>query len=357
MITELYIDNLRCFRDFTLRDITPVVLVSGRNNAGKSTLLEGVFLLFDHADPGVFFKLNAWRDNQMIGMTPQLLWEHLFSGMDMTGELKVEVGKDGKRLTLSLQKDGGTAVAALESMANSPLPLPAAVENLYPLKFSYTHGDYEESGRYVIAPTQSVGVECTPVRSVRPALEHMYYISQSVREPANVISERFGRLMLADRKDRLIEALRFMDDGITDLFSIMSGGVNRVYAKTAGGVKMPLCVMGDGINKLLTTLMCMLDAPGCVLLIDEAENGFHYSFHKKFWNLVFNMTKETGCQVFATTHSYECISGAVEAAVDGKNSGILSCVRLGPDKNRKITPHVFSGESLAFAVEAELEVR
>jgi ABC-type multidrug transport system ATPase subunit len=114
--------------------------------------------------------------------------------------------------------------------------------------------------------------------------------------------------------------------------------------------------MGEGMNKLLFIALNMLVNPGSILLIDEVENGFHYSFHVTFWRLIFELSHETNCQVFATTHSYECISGAADAIAESSNGDILSYVRLGR-KNGEISPHFFSKESLAFALQSEMEVR
>jgi AAA15 family ATPase/GTPase len=114
--------------------------------------------------------------------------------------------------------------------------------------------------------------------------------------------------------------------------------------------------MGDGMNKLLSITLTMLTNPGSILLLDEVENGFHHSFHEKFWKLLLKLSAETDCQIFATTHSYECISGAIDAATDNPNGGALSYVRLGL-KGGKIVPHVFSKDLLAHALKSEMEVR
>ncbi|MDR1084678.1 MAG: ATP-binding protein [Deltaproteobacteria bacterium] len=66
----------------------------------------------------------------------------------------------------------------------------------------------------------------------------------------------------------------------------------------------------DGINRLIQIVLIILANPGSIILIDEEiETGFHYSFFPKLWEIIGKLSLETDCQVFATTHSYECIKG------------------------------------------------
>lgn len=50
-----------------------------------------------------------------------------------------------------------------------------------------------------------------------------------------------------------------------------------------------------------------------MLLIDEIENGLHHSALATIWEGLFLAAKEVGVQIFATTHSLECIQAAHEA--------------------------------------------
>jgi AAA15 family ATPase/GTPase len=121
------------------------------------------------------------------------------------------------------------------------------------------------------------------------------------------------------------------------------------------GNPRPLRRLGDGINKLLSYLLAMTANPGGIFLLDEIETGFHYSFYPKLWELVANVVKETGSQLVATTHSYECISAAVEGSAKIDQS-LLTYVRLGKENNT-IVPYVFHEDDLAFALESDMEVR
>ena len=74
----------------------------------------------------------------------------------------------------------------------------------------------------------------------------------------------------------------------------------------------PLKLAGDGLNKLLFIVLSIISNPDSILLIDEIESGFHYSMYPKLWETIALAARENACQIIATTHSYECIAGAID---------------------------------------------
>ena len=76
---------------------------------------------------------------------------------------------------------------------------------------------------------------------------------------------------------------------------------------------MPLKSMGDGLTRLLQVMLSLVNATNGVLLIDEFENGLHWSVQSKVWESVFRMAMILNVQVFATTHSRDCIIGFQKA--------------------------------------------
>ena len=69
MVNKLIIENFRGFQHIDMNDLTRVALVSGRNNIGKSSLLESLFLMMDHAAADSFGKLSSFRNSFVTGST------------------------------------------------------------------------------------------------------------------------------------------------------------------------------------------------------------------------------------------------------------------------------------------------
>ena len=76
----------------------------------------------------------------------------------------------------------------------------------------------------------------------------------------------------------------------------------------------PLNFLGDGFKRIFYIVLKMLSLRGKRILIDEIEIGIHHTKIKDFWINIFKVCKELDVQLFATTHSEECIEAFVEAS-------------------------------------------
>ena len=123
---------------------------------------------------------------------------------------------------------------------------------------------------------------------------------------------------------------------------------------------VPLNSMGDGMLRVLQLTLKLLGAKGGFLLIDEFENGLHYSVQEKVWQLVFELAEQLNVQVFATTHSWDCIESFTKVAVARtETDGVL--FRLGrsvrtSDQGRVIAT-VFDEAALQNITQQDVEVR
>jgi AAA15 family ATPase/GTPase len=117
---------------------------------------------------------------------------------------------------------------------------------------------------------------------------------------------------------------------------------------------IPLGALGDAANRLFGIALALVHAKDGLLLVDEIENGFHYSVQPDLWRLIFEMATRLNVQVFATTHSYDCIKAFEEAARESEEEGVL--IRLARKGHRTLVGE-FDERELGVAVEGEIEVR
>ncbi|MBL8971571.1 MAG: ATP-binding protein [Myxococcales bacterium] len=123
---------------------------------------------------------------------------------------------------------------------------------------------------------------------------------------------------------------------------------------------MPLRSLGDGFGRILQLVLKLLPARGGFLLIDEFENGLHFSVQEKLWTLLLRMAERLDIQVFATTHSWDCIESFTRAAHANKAAeGLL--FRLGHSVRTSdrglIIATVFDEDQLYSITQADVEVR
>lgn len=113
--------------------------------------------------------------------------------------------------------------------------------------------------------------------------------------------------------------------------------------------------MGDGMTRMLHLVLALVNARDGMLLIDEVENGIHYSVQPDLWRLVFQVARRLNVQVFATSHSLDCVQAFQRAAEeDEAEEGIL--IRLQHRKG-EIEAVPFDEDKLGFATREQIEVR
>ena len=101
-------------------------------------------------------------------------------------------------------------------------------------------------------------------------------------------------------------------------------------------------------------ILSLCNARNGILLIDEIENGLHYSVQPLVWKTIFQLAQKLDVQVFATTHSRDCVLAFQQAAAESPVEGRL--IRL-TRKDDWVLPTVFSEDKLQFIADNDIEVR
>ena len=74
--------------------------------------------------------------------------------------------------------------------------------------------------------------------------------------------------------------------------------------------------LGEGAVRIFGIALALANSKGGVLLIDEVENGIHYSVQRDFWKMVLQAARDNDVQVLATTHSWDVVEGFTKAATE-----------------------------------------
>jgi AAA15 family ATPase/GTPase len=163
----------------------------------------------------------------------------------------------------------------------------------------------------------------------------------------------------------VIEGLKSIEPSVEGLtFKSINQTGNRSerkpFVKLADQEKLePLRSYGDGIRRILQIFLYLVQAKGRFLLIDEFENGLHYTVQPKVWELIFKLAKDLNVQVFATTHSWDCVTAFQQVSQESEQEAIL--FRLGRSVRTsnlgQVIARVYDKESLQKVTQADLEVR
>ena len=118
---------------------------------------------------------------------------------------------------------------------------------------------------------------------------------------------------------------------------------------------MPLKSLGDGAVRIFSTALAIANSRDGFFVIDEAENGIHHSVQADFWKMVMKASFENNVQVFATTHSWDCVVGFSHSAVEIEEAEgrLVRVDRLG-DQLRIVE---YTEEDLQVVTRQQIEVR
>ncbi|OAD20145.1 hypothetical protein THIOM_004170 [Candidatus Thiomargarita nelsonii] len=119
--------------------------------------------------------------------------------------------------------------------------------------------------------------------------------------------------------------------------------------------RIPLKHLGEGMYRVFHIILALVNAKNGFLLIDEFENGLHYTVQPKVWELIFKLAKELNVQVFATTHSKDCVEGFHAVWESQEDEGTLHRLDNDPDEGVIVMP--YNCELVAYALDRSGEIR
>jgi hypothetical protein len=348
MIESLQIKNFRCFPELTVSSIGRVNLIAGVNNVGKTALLEAIYLLGSPNLPAWPPPLNFLRGFDKLPLTVDLktrwgwLFHRRFLGEPVS--LHWQAQPDGDRyLQIKWIATGETSVqfgdeGSISSEENGA--------GLVVLDFTSTHrGEYTMSVTSNGFTRPDSKIPSTPLGVVSGSRE------KSFEDDARRLSE----LYVTGGSQQVLDALRVLEPRLSDLRVLYLAGVPMIYGEIGIGRPAPLSQMGEGISRILSLVLEIVRATGGIVLIDEVEHGLHHSVMSKIWKLIDHAAKQANVQVFATTHSWECIQAA-HMAFDEDPTYDLRLYRLERTKD-EIRIVQYDRETLGTSVDMNLEVR
>ncbi len=369
MYKSFEVSNYRCFSKLTLAELERVNLIAGVNNVGKTALLEALFLHCGAYNPELALRVNAFRGIETVkielGRWVETPWDSLFHQFDVTKsiELAGENTIAGHRsLRLRVLREPTELARVAQFINDGPDETRKVLgpdESQKVLDTSETAKvlqlEYQEKGRhdsyYMILDRR--GIHTTPVPPAPPF--PAFFQGARIRIPFREEAERFGRLEIRGEQDVVWRVLQLIEPRLKRLAIVVVAGEPILHGDVGVGRLMPLPVMGEGMVRLASLVMHIGNAPNGVVLVDEIENGLHHSILPKVWRAIGEVARQFDTQIFATTHSLECIVAAHRAFSESERYD-FRLHRL-ERVNETIRAVTYDQETLEAAIETGLEVR
>lgn len=351
MAESITIRNFRCFSETKLSDCRRINVIVGANGSGKTALMEAIFLAVGPS-PEIVTRLRRWRGFEVSGLAPispmliyRSVWGDLFHDYDFRRPISISLrgyAPHTRQVTINYNERkmiSGGAGTAPRASAFSPIQFVwKGINN----RTIATSTPRLEGGQMVVDP-----LPYSPVEGLFFAAVQGY----SATEAAN----RFSELSKRSEEGPIVEFFKQVFTFIEDLSVELHGGTPMIFAKVDGMAdRIPIGLVSGGLNKLASIITMFPNYPQGIALIDEIENGFYYKTLPKVWEALLHFGKLHDLQVFASTHSLECLKAAAEVAnTDPESFSLLRVVR----GNKGSIVREFAGADFASAIFDDVEVR
>ncbi len=359
-LNSLEIRNFRAFRDLKIEHLGRVNLLVGKNNVGKTNLLEAIQLYASRASTPTFIWeiMRARREvkQPFVNVRDMLTaLKYLFYGRNdiKPGLQPIQIGPiNSPREMLSIAVDWSVTETRDGTLHTRPLEPGEdyTADNLAPRFTIQTAGTAHS---YPIDPSLPQGILRLNSNEIPCIFTSAHGLS------SQRLTELWDSIALTRQERDVLAALCLIAPGLVDLNFVsttLSGRERIPVVRIADNDEpLPLYSLGDGMLRILGIALALVNARNGLLLIDEIENGIHYTALPDLWRLIFQVARRLKVQVFATTHSWDCIEGFQKAAqADNHNEGML--IRL-EYKKGEVAVTLFDERRLGIATRERIEVR
>lgn len=339
-MSELHFRNLtikgfRGIKELTIPQLGRVNLITGKNNTGKSSVLEALRLFANNADTSVILNILELREEDsdrpkdtnrgvfyMEGMTSMSALFHGFPGsLEETNPIAISSMNKSGPMILELDVSEASDVFDLDRgntvFQGQPVLLERSEPGLALIVKTEDDTRIQPLGvGYISWFPSSHGYPLGSIPSRVPCV----LVRPDSGERTDRLANQWDSILLTDKEQDVTDALRIIDSRI-DAVSVIGIQRHRAHRRAivrAKGIPrpVPLRSFGDGMNRLFGIALSLVSAGSGILLIDEFENGLHYSVQPDVWRMIFNMSERLNIQVFATTHSKDTVHSFQKAAAE-----------------------------------------
>jgi putative AbiEii toxin of type IV toxin-antitoxin system/AAA domain-containing protein len=345
MFTYARIENFRGIERLTVSGMGRVNLIIGKNDAGKTALMEALWMA-GHAEDAAraLWTLQEMRIPDVPVGDFDGFWRPIFRGNEAEAGFLVDA-----RLMPPEQSPGNGTRILMNKARRSP-----------PLSGTEVTGGHPRAATWALECTiEHAGETHEQLLAGGPRgvefPEEVYPESLGTWIPSGAVDYRnairlFSRLKQEGQDHLVRDLMRLIDEQVEGL-EILSptGSQAALFVRLKGQpVLLPIQLMGEGVQRCFDIAVTLASEESLLLGIDEIENGLHHSTLESVWSWLAAVSTSRNTQIFATTHSEECVQAACRA-FSALNDPGLRVIRL--DRRTGETVATVYDRNLAAAAE------
>lgn len=320
MINKVRISNFKGIKNIELNELSKFNIIGGKNNAGKSTVLEAIFMFYDRLGPEFLLKQYSWRGITELQITPEDIFFPIFNQYDFSKSITIEVATDSEKDTLEIRYIDPFSKNEIIDKKISLENLDGVVKTEDNLVISNTKlaMTVKHSNARFKKESFDLGLSLNNMSfNIKHATRHnmlncKFLASKGYQNPTEV-AVQYSELDINGNSDKIVDFLRIIEPKIKSISNVsLANNKSMLYVDIGINKKIPMSFMGDGISRLTSILLAILTTKNGIVFIDEIENGIHYSVQNKIWKSILKAADENNCQIFVSTHSYEFLNACIE---------------------------------------------
>ena len=334
MIKDIEIVKYKGFQNLKLENLGQVNIISGENNIGKTALLEALFIYNDIFIPySMFAGFHSLNSFLFISKTRDIQENRIkkyLKNIDFvinSNELKLDIKyKNSYRFNENekdeVKKFNQDYIDFIVGYANDDFKIfpidNISTDNISSYNYNYVDSSNPTNKRLVelYSNIQSKGIQHKFLTYLKLLDDDIQWI-----EPQLLDDEMFLRLNLNNPERSLVSS-----------------------------------ELGEGTNRYIEILCTLLSNPQGIVLIDEIENGIHYTKLYDIWKAILEIVEEEKIQLFVTTHNLESIEALNEAS-EAMKFDKISSIKLQKDKDNTIYPVIRNYSSFVATVDSGMDIR
>ncbi|NQE33278.1 AAA family ATPase [Microcoleus asticus] len=327
MLKEIEIQNFRCFEQIKISGFERVNLIGGKNNAGKTALLEAIFLnVAPNASSLAILRELRREPLEAIEYMANRTWDNLFYAL-----------KKDRFIVIVGKQENHTIRVEINSLKSSLI--------------------FKSSHQEDLSSWSSTKVPAGYLRNFRISMDQVPIIPSWIRISGKELTQAYDNARLDDKDSEVLKAFQILDPTIESVESF-SIGEPTLYLRRKGEKRLPLSLFGDAINRVAEIILKLVNSEHKIVLIDEIENGIHHTSQREFWRVLFRLAVELDTQIFATTHSLEMLQAFADVGLEKNQESSSAYFELARTlKTNQIIGSRLDLETLNYALEHQEGVR
>ncbi len=366
MIGTLGLRGFRGFDSYRLADLARVNLLVGKNDSGKTSVLEAVELLVTEGNLRVLYESLRRRGDMSARFAQERLVtvSHVFHGHSCEPGASFDLSTDDCKRSLSATMLSSEEIDEelddwyLRLARRQRRTLSGSEEVVVPASgLSIDSGVPEKSAVFPVLEDGALMHDLVPGAFRRGQVgTPVHFLTLESFDPA-AMDKMWSMVVMAGREAEVVQDMQLLEPDLDSIHFLPTRVLeNRiVLGKRNGGRRYPIRSYGDGIRRLLALRLAFVGSADGVLLVDEIDTGLHWTVMRGMWSMVVQLAENLNVQVFATTHSYDCVRA------------LGSLLRSRPEFDDQVTiqkldrrlPQAvgLEGDQIKIAVQQDIEVR